>query len=84
MHDKQGRVVSNIRKTSKEDLFPVQGHQVLLKADPVNQKAVDWINDNRTLLDDLLQSNGALLIRGFKLSAAGSSAIYCKRYLMLT
>lgn len=48
------------------DLEPVQGTRLLLNVDLQGTKVVDWAQENRAHVERLVQSNGALLIRGLK------------------
>lgn len=53
-------------KTVK-DLKEVQGHKILLEIDPAGCKPIDWMADNKTYLEKLIQDNGVVLLRGLKL-----------------
>jgi alpha-ketoglutarate-dependent taurine dioxygenase len=50
----------------RADLQPVNGTPLVLTVDQNGTKTIDWAEQNREHIERLLQSNGALLIRGLK------------------
>ena len=58
--------MSELSGVGCEDLQEVQGTRLLLNVDPKGMKVTDWALHNRDHIERLLQSNGALLIRGLK------------------
>lgn len=48
------------------DLLPVNGRPLILPVDQSGMKTVEWAAENHEHVERLVQSNGALLIRGLK------------------
>jgi alpha-ketoglutarate-dependent taurine dioxygenase len=48
------------------DLEPVNGRPLILRVDQNGTKTIDWAQQNREHVERLVQTNGALLIRGLK------------------
>jgi alpha-ketoglutarate-dependent taurine dioxygenase len=59
-------VLEDLSTIECADLQPVQGRPLILPVDQAGAKTVDWAAENRESIERLLQTNGALLIRGLK------------------
>ena len=62
-----------MKKTNEFDkasLEPIEGMPLLLNVDTQGQKLYDWLKDNKQPLMELLQQNGALLIRGLRVMSS--------------
>ncbi len=58
--------VADLSTIDCSDLQPVKGRPLVLQVDQNGTKTVDWAERNREHIERLLQTNGALLIRGLK------------------
>lgn len=52
------------------DLAPVQGVPLIAQVNAANARALQWAQANRDDVERLLQSNGALLLRGLKIPSS--------------
>lgn len=59
-------VIADLSAIDCTDLQPVQGTPLILTVEQNGMKAVEWATLNRPHIERLLQTNGALLIRGLK------------------
>lgn len=58
--------MTDLRNIGCDDLQEVQGTRLLLNVSATGMKVIDWAQKYRDEVERLVQSNGALLIRGLK------------------
>jgi alpha-ketoglutarate-dependent taurine dioxygenase len=58
--------MTSLRDIDRADLEPVQGTPLLLRVDLAGTRLADWAQEHRADIERLVQSNGALLLRGLK------------------
>jgi alpha-ketoglutarate-dependent taurine dioxygenase len=58
--------MTTVASTAAEDLETIQGTHLLLNVDLQGTRVLDWAQENAAEIERLVQSNGALLIRGLR------------------
>ena len=59
-------VIDDLSTIEVADLVPVNGRPLILHVDQNGTKTIDWAAENREHIERLVQTNGAVLIRGLK------------------
>lgn len=59
-----------MNQITQEDLEPIQGTRLLLNVNTEGQRVLPWMQQHRDALNQILQKNGALLIRGLEIPSS--------------
>lgn len=62
--------MSDIKTISQHDLQLIDGLKLLLQAETDGQRSLQWIQTHKDAINRLLQTNGALLIRGLNVPSS--------------
>ncbi|UAA37218.1 TauD/TfdA family dioxygenase [Paraneptunicella aestuarii] len=63
-------MVNNLNGIQVSDLELISGKPMLIHVDPQGEKVTDWAQNNHSDINRLLDQNGALLIRGLRISGS--------------